>query len=180
MIWTCTCGKVAAEVPVRGNHVFCYCKSCREFAEVLGHAERLDTQGGSALFQVSPSDVHFLKGKDQLVWMRLTEKGPLRWYTRCCKTPFANTLSTRTLPFASIQVHELEPKGALPPVKARLNLKGATGHVTGEKGSVLALVMSVLTGAAMAHITRRTADNPFFGADGKPAGAELDPRRELT
>lgn len=173
--WRCICGSVEAELPAKGNRIICYCGSCRGFVEDLGFGDRLDAEGGNELFQVAPDGVRIAKGSDQLVWMRLTDKGPLRWYTKCCNTPMVNTLSTRNLPFASFQVHELEPKEALPPVMARVNLKGASGHVDGERGSVLMLVLGLLGGAVKAHVTRRVVDNPFFDASGKPIGPRLDP-----
>ncbi|MDA9865410.1 DUF6151 family protein [bacterium] len=178
--WRCTCGEVEATLPSHGNRIICYCGSCRAFVEQLDAGNRLDQQGGNELFQVAPDGVRLTKGIDQLVWMRLTEKGPLRWYAKCCRTPMANTLSSRALPFASFQVHELNPKAALPAVKARVNLAGALGQVDGEKGSLSKLVLGLLGNAAKAHIMRRVAQNPFFGVDGKPVGPRLQPSQELT
>lgn len=180
LTWKCKCGEVAVEVPPSGHRVVCYCESCRDFALALNSADRLDPQGGSDLLQVAPKGLRIVRGQDRLAYMRMTPKGPLRWYTRCCGTPMANTLATRALPFASLQVHDLAPSDDLPPVRARVNLSGATGRVEGARGSVLSLILGVLGKAAWTHLTLRARHNPFFNSDGSPAGPEIDPREELT
>ena len=175
-IWQCGCKAVQAEVPAKGNRILCYCASCREFVERLGKGDRLDSAGGSDLMQVSPDGVHITQGIDHLRWMRLTEKGPVRWYASCCNTPMVNTLATRGLPFASFQTHDLTPKEALPPVRAHVHLKGATQRVEDPKGSFISLVFSLLGSAAKARVTGRWRNNPFFDDDGKLIGS----RQELT
>ncbi len=117
-----------------------------------------------------------MRGTEHLRWMRLTEKGPLRWYASCCDTPMANTLASAKFPFASFQVNELEPKSALPPVRAHVNLIGATAHVSAPKGSILPLMLSLLAKVAKARITGRWRNNPFFDDNDKPIAAQ----QELT
>ena len=174
--WTCKCGAVEARVPTKGNRIVCYCESCRAFVSKLDAKERLNAQGGSELLQTKPQDVTITKGVEHLVHMHLTPKGPLRWYTRCCGTPMANTLTTRSLPFASFQVHDLEPKNNLPAFKGVVNLGGATGHVENAKrASVLALIASILGGAATAYLSGTVKKNPFFDPSGAPIGPRQDP-----
>ena len=175
LIWSCECGQVEAEVPSKGNRIICYCDSCRTYVEKLGKGDRLVHPGsGNELFQTSPQGVRFKQGTERLRYMRLTEKGPLRWYASCCNTPVANTLSTRTLPFASFQVHDFEDKSKLPPVRAHVNLSGATAHVPKPHGSFYPLVFDILKGAAKAYLTGRVRQNPFFDASGQPVGARQD------
>ena len=175
--WSCECGLVEAKLPAKGNRIICYCESCRTFVAKLGRADRLDTWGGSELLQTMPQDVTFTKGAEHLVYTRLTDKGPLRWYAGCCDTPMANTLSTRSFPFASFQVHDLQPKDALPPLTGMVNLSGATGHVDPvKKVNTARLMLDLLAGAAKAYLTGTVKKSPFFDASGAPIG----PRRDLV
>lgn len=66
----------------------------------------LDAYGGTNVVQTAPSRVRITKGEDQLRCMRLSEKGLIRWYTACCRTPMGNTLSGR-VPFVGL------PRGCL-------------------------------------------------------------------
>lgn len=172
--WTCKCGQVEAEIPETGNRLVCYCNSCRAFVERLGDTDRLDAAGGSDLLQLKPQDVRFRKGTEHLHWMRLTEKGPLRWYAACCNTPMANTLGTRALPFASFQVHDITPKDSLPPVRAHVHLKGATARVENPKRGMAGLVIDLLLGVAKARLLGRWRDNPFFDVQGRPIATQQD------
>jgi len=196
--WQCECSLVEAKVPASGNRIICYCESCREFVAKLGCADRLDDQGGNELLQAQPKEVTITKGTERLVYTRLTEKGPARWYARCCNTPMANTLTTRALPFASFQVHDLEPKDALPPILGAVNLSGATGRVDlaermatptkyrrdtdaiptrkipSQRRTALRFVASVLGTAVSAYLTGKVKQNPFFDASGAPIGPRQD------
>ncbi len=99
----CRCGKVQASAEVStetGCHTVCYCQSCQAFAHYLGcSGELLDAQGGVDLFLTSPARIKFGSGSDQLACVRLTEKGPLRWYTKCCNTPVGSTVAAAGFPF---------------------------------------------------------------------------------
>ncbi len=173
--WSCECGLVEAEVPAKGNRIICYCESCRAFVVKLGCEDRLDAQGGNELLQTAPDEVSITKGTEHIVHTRLTEKGPMRWYAGCCDTPMANTLPTRTLPFASFQVHDLKPQETLPPLTGMVNLSGATGHIDNvKKASVAGLIGSLLAGAAKAYLTGKVKKHPFFDASGAPIGSRRD------
>jgi hypothetical protein len=103
----CNCGKVKGVAkdlspgPSRGNRAICYCGDCQAFARWLGTEGVLDDAGGSDIFQTAPAWVSITEGQDQLRSMRLAEKGILRWYSACCKTPVANTLNGK-LAFAGL------------------------------------------------------------------------------
>lgn len=169
--WSCECGQVEATMPAKGNRIICYCESCRAYVAKLGCSDRLDAWGGNELLQTAPQDVTVTKGAEHMVYMRLTEKGPLRWYAECCDTPMVNTLATRSLPFASFQVHDLEPKEALPPLRGMVNLSGATGRIDNvKKAFVPGMIVGLLFGAAKAHLTGKVKKNPFFDASGAPIG----------
>jgi hypothetical protein len=165
---------VKARVPTDGFRLVCYCNSCREFVSRLGCGDRLNAAGGNDLIQVEPGEVE-ITGAENLRWMKVTEKGPMRWYAQCCDTPMANTLSTRKLPFASFQVHDIEPQLALPEIRAHVNLKGALARVDEPLGSVRPLILSFLGRILRAWISGRWRQNPFFGGDGTPIAERADP-----
>lgn len=93
----CACGSMAGEIEGRGlhNHVVCYCTDCRAFARFLGRADSvLDDQGGTELVQLAQPRLRFTRGERHLSIIRLSEKGILRWYAGCCRTPIGNTLAS--------------------------------------------------------------------------------------
>ena len=61
--------------------------------------EVLDADGGSHIFQMDPKDFEISTGLDQIVCARVTEKGPLRWYSSCCNTPLGNSFPSGKKPF---------------------------------------------------------------------------------
>src|SRR5258706_16328438 len=95
----CGCGRVRGTAhtvsPRDGLHLLCYCHDCRAFARFLGKADILDAAGGTDIFQMPPARLRFDAGSDALRCMRLSEKGILRWYTDCCRTPIGNTVGPR-------------------------------------------------------------------------------------
>lgn len=170
MEWTCRCGQVAAEVdPSGGTRAVCYCRSCRRFAELTGAADALDAQGGSDLYQVAPENARITRGADKLTWMRLTEKGPLRWHTTCCNTPLANTLDTPAIPFLTLMSHRFADPDALGPVSIRVNRRYATGRVPDDAtGGLLPLMLRFARRAVKSRLTGGWKRNPLFDDQGKP------------
>ncbi len=103
----CRCGAlrgVARGVSSRaGYRVVCYCDDCQSFANYLEtDGQILDAHGGTDIFQMSPARLKIMQGLEQLACVRLTPKGPLRWYAGCCKTPIGNTPPTRQAPFVGL------------------------------------------------------------------------------
>ena len=92
---SCRCGKLRGILhkasPSVGNRVVCYCESCRKFCTLLGAEDKLDEYGGTDIYQVPIGHVEFTESKDMLKCLRVTEKGPYRWYAGCCDTPIGNT-----------------------------------------------------------------------------------------
>jgi hypothetical protein len=84
---------VARDVsPSSGNRLICYCDDCQAFARFLGHAEIMDSAGGTDIFQMAPARFEIAHEADALRCLRLSPKGLFRWYTDCCRTPVGNTL----------------------------------------------------------------------------------------
>ena len=176
MEWTCRCGAVAAEADAKGGtRAVCYCPSCRRFAELTGAEASLDPQGGTDLYQVAPEAARITRGADRLAWMRLTEKGPLRWYTTCCNTPFANTLTTPAIPFLTLMSHRFADPEALGPVRARVFRRHATGRVPDDAaGGMWPLYAQFVRRSLRSRLTGGWRRNPLFDDTGRPiAGGAL-------
>ena len=71
-------------MPTDGFRCVFYFKSCRGFADDCDASNLLDEWGGCDLIQFGADKVRFRKGAENLAWTKMTEKGPLRWYTTCC------------------------------------------------------------------------------------------------
>jgi uncharacterized protein DUF6151 len=83
---------LASEVsPAAGFRFLCYCADCQAFARFLKRADALDAAGGTDIFQMPPGRVTLTAGTDAVRCLRLADKGVLRWYADCCRTPIANT-----------------------------------------------------------------------------------------
>jgi hypothetical protein len=136
----CNCGSfrgIARGVSRKvGIRVVCYCDDCQHFAHYLGARDTtLDSHGGTDIFQMSPAAFNITQGLDKLACLRLTPKGPLRWYTNCCKTPIGNTPPTNQLPFVGLIHSCINSDGqslahVLGSVSARVMVQYAKGDIT--------------------------------------------------
>jgi hypothetical protein len=91
----CRCGHVhgvASEAsPSSGFRFLCYCKDCQAFARFLDRADVLDAAGGTDILQMPVGRLKLTAGADAVRCLRLSNKGVLRWYADCCRTPIANS-----------------------------------------------------------------------------------------
>jgi hypothetical protein len=132
----CKCGTIKGVIgnPQSANRAVCYCKDCQNFARFLGkERETLDAQGGSDIVQVLPKNVTFLQGVDSLACMRLSDKGMVRWYAACCKTPIGNTLANYKISFVGLLHNCLQSsdhplQDSFGPVRCYVNGQGAIGE----------------------------------------------------
>lgn len=91
-------GVATSVSPESSNHVVCYCDDCQAFARFLATPGTMDVHGSTDIFQVPPAKFQITQGLDAIECMRLTDKGMVRWYAGCCRTPIGNTVSAR-VPF---------------------------------------------------------------------------------
>jgi len=174
LTWTCRCGATQALLKAGiGTRIVCYCQSCRAFNRYLDAMETIDAAGGSDLLQTAPDAVEIIKGVENLRVLRLTQKGPYRWYTGCCNTPMANTLPTRAVPFTTLLVPQLDHPERAGPVVARVHRRDATGHVEGDAGSVWKVLRPFFARVLRAYATGAWRRSPFFDESGQPR-ARLD------
>jgi hypothetical protein len=169
----CTCGTLKGYVrhPQRVNRAVCYCRDCRAFAHFLGRAgEILDSKGGTDVIQTEPANVTFTQGQQTLACMRLTEKGLVRWYAKCCNTPIGNTLADFRISFIGL-IHTCleDPNRTLDesfgPVRMWSFTKGAKAPVDSRP---IATIAGMLRLAAMLIRARISGDyklTPLFMRD---------------
>jgi hypothetical protein len=180
----CQCGLVRAEVDSRGTHnrLICYCTDCQAFGRfVVGLRETaansgsdhpiLDAQGGTELVQVAQSKLRFLQGEDQLLAVRLTEQGMIRWYTRCCHTPIGNTMASRGGAFIGL-IHSCLTRPQLNAdfgdKVAQLNTNTALGTPKPQQYGLFRVISSFLWLLISERVSGRYLQSPLFNADGSP------------
>ncbi len=194
----CTCGSLqgrATQVsPKRGNRLVCMCDDCQSYAHWLGRADEvLDANGGTEVFQLTPSQLEIHQGADQIRCMRLSPKGLMRWHTGCCNTPIANTLRSPKVPFAGVATVLIRPTSedgsldaALGPVRARVNGRfgygeqPANSHPRAPVGLIARSLGQFVTGWFRGAHT----PSPFFDADTaapvvEPVVVSLEERKRL-
>ena len=171
----CRCGTVQGfvESPLRANRCVCYCKDCQAFARYLGsERETLDARGGSDITQVLPKNVTFSQGVDSLACIRLKDKGMIRWYAACCKTPIGNTLENFKISFIGLLHDCLETvplQDSFGPVRSYINTQGAYGAPKPKSAGVATTLWWALTSVGKARVNGDYKHTPFFRMDtGKP------------
>lgn len=167
----CDCGKfqgVFRDVAAgSGNRTVCYCRDCQAFARFLERPDVLDAHGGTELFQHSPRELLFTEGTEQLACVRLSDKGMLRWYAACCRTPIANTMPTSAMPFMGLisAVWDAEGDALLGPVRNRVQAQstiGDTGELEASRGIPLTVFARVLWLLLKARLRGDHRHSPFF------------------
>jgi hypothetical protein len=186
---SCRCGRVrglASEVsPSAGFRLVCYCKDCQAFARYVGGPDVLDAAGGTDIFQMPTGRVTLTAGTDAVRCLRLSDKGILRWYTECCRTPIGNTVGPRFPMIGMIHSFMDHAVGghsrdeALGPPLCRIYERSAVGPLPPDAPPSASL--AAFAGRAFAVLgwwwRGLNRPNPFF--DGQ-TGAPLAAPRVLT
>ena len=170
----CRCGALQGQVTLNGssNRMVCCCRDCQAFALFLAPADQvLDAQGGSDVVQIAPDRIRFTQGEQHLAVMRLSDKGMLRWYAACCRTPVGNTLNGPSVPFTGLLAQcldtaPLEP--AFGPVRARVNTASALGEPKPKAFGMGSSLLRILFMVLGCRLTGRHKNTPFFDAAGQP------------
>ena len=184
----CSCGQLRGVArglsSSAGNRSVCYCDDCQSFAYFLDRpSEMLDGHGGTDIFQTSPARIEFRQGADQIACVRLTEKGLLRWHTRCCNTAIGNTPPIYGLPFVGLihtcMDHEADSQSsedALGPVRNRVNGRFAKGQLGDSADGMnwLSVFFRLMPMIAIARLRGDQKRGPFF--DPRTAEPRVTPR----
>jgi hypothetical protein len=168
--FACRCGaaRVAVDLAAPHVHVVCYCDDCRAYLCWLRREELSDAHGGSEILQLAPANVRLVAGGDHLAWVRLTERGPFRFFAACCNTPLGN--SVPRVPFVGLVTAGLGIRLASRPagIQARFALDGAPPGAHARAS--LPLIARGALAVARSFILRRGRPTPFFDDAGAPRG----------
>jgi hypothetical protein len=166
----CECGKVEGYVasPQVAARAVCYCKDCQAFARFLGAPKRiLNSQGGTDIIATVPRHVRFTKGTEQLRCKRLSDKGILRWYAACCRTPIGNTPPDPKLPYVGLvrsclpgSSHETD--AAFGPPRISLNTASANGQVSPTRLATVMGLLKIIRNVSGARLSGAYRESPFF------------------
>jgi hypothetical protein len=148
----CRCGTLKGYVTQPGsvNRAVCYCRDCQAFAHFLGRAgEILDANGGTDVVQTTPARLTLTQGQEMLACMRLTERGLVRWYAKCCNTPLGNTVANFKVSFVGLIHSCLESGGrslddSFGPIRMWVNTKGAKREVPSNTMAVIGGIMRIV------------------------------------
>ena len=167
--FACECGTVRGTVdPARPiNRLVCYCTDCRAFARHCGDSA-LDASGGLDLYQTTLGKVRLERGREALNALKVTERGPVRWYCGACRTALAVTLPTPGLPFATLVAAALrDDGGALEPVRGSVYASSAPAPPLYPPTSVAGVVARFARAMAGARWRGEHRHSPFH-ENGRP------------
>jgi hypothetical protein len=166
----CQCGTIRGFVndTRNSNRVICYCNDCQAFQFFLGREQdALDERGGSDVIQVLPKNITFTQGIEALACIRLTDKGLLRWYASCCKTPIGNTLHNPKFSFIGLVHSCLNNAGptlddSFGPVSAWVYTKRARGNPKPKQTGLGSTARWFITTVIKARFNGDYKQTPFF------------------
>jgi hypothetical protein len=126
--------------------------------------------GGTDVVATLPSCVQLTGGLDALACMSLTEKGLLRWYASCCRTPIGNTMGDYRFPYVGLVHSCLGSPAAIDssfgPVRMRVHTKSAKGDPKPMLLSQTAALARFIPTVLLARMNGSYRTTPFFSADG--------------
>ena len=167
----CRCGALKGYVSAPGTatRVVCYCKDCQAFAHFLEGPDNpvLNELGGTEIVATLPGHVHFTEGLEALACMSLSDRGLLRWYASCCKTPIGNTPRDVRISYVGL-IHSCLAKVApslqdsFGPLRMVVQTKSAKGKVQPTPIRSLLALLAILKSVAAARISGKYRNNPFF------------------
>lgn len=137
----------------------CHCADCRAFQVAIGRDDP-GAEAGVDILQIAPAGLEI---SGEMAAMRLSPRGPFRFYAPCCGTPIATTMTSRTVPFAGLLTGVLDDAESLGKIHVRVNMKGANGSVKHHKMG--RMVRSILSGALGAVLRGERKTTPFFDAE---------------
>jgi hypothetical protein len=168
----CRCGAIEGHVasPRLAGRALCYCRDCQAFARFLGTPDQiLNKQGGTDIVATLPRHVHFTRGVEHLRCMSLSDRGLLRWYAGCCRTPIGNTPRDPKLSYVGLvrsclagSANEID--AAFGVAKIAVNTGSASRPVGSTPLATCFGVLKIMKNVLGARLSGRFRENPFFRA----------------
>ena len=180
--FACRCGTVRGTLrdvaPGAGTHLVCYCRDCRAYARHLGDDAALDADGGTDIFQTSAAQLEIEAGQDYIACLRMTSRGPLRWYAACCNSAIGNTPALAGIPFAGFVTAHFAGRDAFGPIVARVFTESSTppaGTPPPKKFGLPRVALGFMRTTLAARLAGDHRRHPFF-----PGGRPLASVHTLT
>ncbi len=162
--FSCNCGTLHGHITAAGvhsgTHVSCFCNDCR--AAQLYFRQPDPAPGPVDILQMSPEEIRFDGGVEQLALMQLSPKGMLRWYAKCCNAPLATTPRTAKVPFAGFIVRRIADPSQLGPITTRGFIPQPDGKQSHEK--VRYAAVGLLKRLMKSWLSGSWKKTPFFDA----------------
>jgi len=145
------------------------CKDCQAYAHFLGNPEAiLDANGGTEVIPVFPKLFQITKGFEHVRGLKLSDDtGTFRWYADCCRSPIANSLSSKAgyigLIAARLGHFNRETLG---PIRVRANGESGIPPLPEGtyKGFPLPWLFITVSLILRMYLKRWKRPNPFFDA----------------
>lgn len=179
MMLKCACGSVQGEMknvsPKSGIRVVCYCDACQQFQKHLSCDDKyLNEHGGTELYQTAPAQISITSGQEKIACLRITSKGPFRWYASCCNTPIGNTMKA-SIPFVGviqsfIDADETTRQEVMGSVRCEAQTQYAYDSLPKEikrVGFPLNITLKIMSKILSWKIKGLAQPSPFFDSDGK-------------
>jgi hypothetical protein len=170
----CQCGTVRGLIKGAGttNRVVCYCTDCQAFARFLGRPDDvLDAHGGTEVVQVGLPRLSLTQGRERLAAVQLSDKGLVRWYAACCRTPIGNTMRNPKLPFIGL-IHLALDHSRMDVDfghgVARVNTGAATGQPKPKPRRFVGAVLRFLSIVFWTRVSGRPGQSELFTETGSP------------
>lgn len=170
----CECGTIRGQLDGTGisNRVVCYCTDCQAFAKFLGKSnEVLDVHGGTEIVQVAQPRLTFSQGQEHLAAVRLSEKGMVRWYAACCKTPIGNTMINPKVSFIGL-IHSSLDRSKMDKDfgrnVAKVNTNAAIGEPKPKQRGLLVVMLRFIGIVLTTRIGGRYRKSQLFNESGAP------------
>jgi hypothetical protein len=142
--------------------VVCHCGDCTAYAAWLGRDDARE------VVQTSPSRVRITSGIEHVRCAKRSEKGLLRWYAGCCKTPLGNTVRSARAPFVGLMCCTLASRDDA--------VLGPKVEVQGGRRTSLRVVFRSAWFLLRAWLRGEHTPSPFFDDGGQP----ITPPRRLS
>lgn len=133
----------------------------------------MDKRGGTDIIQTLSKHVTFSEGAENLACIRLTERGPLRWYAACCNTPIGNTAANAKLSFIGLvhtylSTEQSDLDKAFGPVRAYVNTESAIGEHKPKSTGISVSAFRLMSRLLKARLDGSYKQAPFFEPSGNP------------
>lgn len=170
----CQCGLFRGLIEGNGtsNRCICYCTDCRAFARYFGaNAQLLDAQGGTEIVQVAQPRFKLQQGTEHLAALRLSDKGMIRWYATCCKTPIGNTLPDPKMSFIGL-IHSVLDHSRMDQdfgtQIAKVSTTSALGEPKPKPQGMARTGLSIVKILLSMRLTGQYKQSELFRSDGQP------------